>query len=176
MARGRLISKTLGHSPAFAHLHEVAGGILGLGDFAQILFMVVYVNVDYFGRLKDDAFEIKYSMFPLSDRSECDFEQALEAMQSVGLIVRYRDRQPPYIQILNFSDATAPPPNWQAVRQEILERDGYLCQYCQGLANSVDHIIPRSLGGDEDPDNLCASCKSCNSKKGARTVEEWLGV
>jgi 5-methylcytosine-specific restriction endonuclease McrA len=62
---------------------------------------------------------------------------------------------------------------WAKLRRRILERDGYVCAYCQGKANSVDHIIPRAVWPDDmpgvdDPSNLVAACKPCNSKKGSK--------
>ena len=33
----------------------------------------------------------------------------------------------------------------------------------------MDHILPRSAGGDDERDNLAASCYRCNEFKGART-------
>ncbi len=33
----------------------------------------------------------------------------------------------------------------------------------------IDHIIPLSLGGEDELDNLCAACYRCNEYKGART-------
>lgn len=39
-----------------------------------------------------------------------------------------------------------------------------------------DHIEPYSKGGSNiDPDNFALACKSCNSSKGTKTIEEWLG-
>jgi 5-methylcytosine-specific restriction endonuclease McrA len=32
---------------------------------------------------------------------------------------------------------------------------------------SVEHICPRSKGGQDDPDNLMLACRSCNTRKGA---------
>lgn len=60
---------------------------------------------------------------------------------------------------------------WPKVRRLVLERDGGTCivrgPRCTGVATEVDHIVPLALGGDRlDPDNLRASCKSCNSSRG----------
>ncbi len=41
------------------------------------------------------------------------------------------------------------------------------------LATDVDHIVPRSQGGSEDPENLQALCKSCHSKKTAHESGGW---
>jgi hypothetical protein len=55
---------------------------------------------------------------------------------------------------------------WKNRRKEVLQRDGYICAYCGGVANSVDHVIPRSAGGDHSLANLVASCLPCNGRKG----------
>ena len=47
-------------------------------------------------------------------------------------------------------------------RTRILERDAYICGYCNGEANEVDHIIPWSYYRHRDDDNLIASCEDCN--------------
>jgi 5-methylcytosine-specific restriction endonuclease McrA len=56
-------------------------------------------------------------------------------------------------------------PNWRATRLAVLERDGHICQYCGGVGDTVDHIIPASAGGTNDPSNLCACCLADNVKK-----------
>lgn len=64
------------------------------------------------------------------------------------------------------------PERWTAIRIPILERDGYMCAYCGRKATTVDHVIPKSKGGNEDAANLVACCKRCNNKKSNRTPEE----
>lgn len=61
-------------------------------------------------------------------------------------------------------------------RKAILKRDYFTCQYC-GFAGtthqlSIDHIIPRALGGVNSFDNCVTCCKPCNSKKGSKTLEQ----
>ena len=56
-------------------------------------------------------------------------------------------------------------------------RDRYICAYCGGhFPNyhelSRDHIIPRSRGGENTWMNVVAACRSCNTKKGSKTLKE----
>ena len=63
-----------------------------------------------------------------------------------------------------------------AVRREVFERDNHACQYCGSTERlSLDHVVPWSRGGKDSVQNLVTACRSCNSKKNARTPEEWLG-
>ncbi len=55
---------------------------------------------------------------------------------------------------------------WKRIRKGVLDRDQHCCAYCGREATTVDHIIPKSLGGDNHPTNLVAACISCNSSKG----------
>jgi len=57
---------------------------------------------------------------------------------------------------------------WRKTRERILRRDGYICQYCAQEADTVDHVIPRRLGGLDSDDNLVAACQRCNYSKGGR--------
>lgn len=47
------------------------------------------------------------------------------------------------------------------------------CFYCDGAANTTDHVIPLSLGGPHAVFNLVPACISCNSKKGTKLLSEW---
>lgn len=52
---------------------------------------------------------------------------------------------------------------------EIFSRDDYKCVECNTQRDlTVDHIIPWSKGGSDEPFNLQTLCKSCNSRKGNR--------
>ena len=65
--------------------------------------------------------------------------------------------------------------SWRKLRQEIFDRDGGECQYCGSFDDlTCDHIVPLVRGGSNDPDNLTTACRSCNSSKGDRLVEEWV--
>lgn len=55
------------------------------------------------------------------------------------------------------------------LRFEILRRDGHTCRYCGAAAPdiplTVDHVIPVTLGGGDDPSNLVTACQPCNAGK-----------
>lgn len=59
-------------------------------------------------------------------------------------------------------------------RKNIHYRDNFTCQYCGTKTKNltIDHIIPKSRGGDDSWENLVSSCKKCNNKKGSQTPEE----
>jgi 5-methylcytosine-specific restriction endonuclease McrA len=59
-------------------------------------------------------------------------------------------------------------------KKNILRRDGYTCQYCarRGEKLTVDHIVPRSRGGQTTWTNVVAACLRCNLFKGNRTLVE----
>lgn len=57
-------------------------------------------------------------------------------------------------------------------RRAVFARDGWACQYCGAAAENLDHVIPRSRGGEHTWDNVVASCRRCNSRKENRLAEE----
>jgi 5-methylcytosine-specific restriction endonuclease McrA len=59
-------------------------------------------------------------------------------------------------------------------RKAVLARDAWTCQYCgsQATGLTVDHVIPRSRGGESVWENIVASCAPCNRKKGSMTPRE----
>ena len=67
-----------------------------------------------------------------------------------------------------------PRPQLKLSRRSIFARDNYTCQYCgyQGNDLTVDHVVPRRLGGPTSWDNLVCCCKKCNTKKGDKTLAQ----
>jgi 5-methylcytosine-specific restriction endonuclease McrA len=59
-------------------------------------------------------------------------------------------------------------------RKNILRRDGHNCQYCgaTSVTLTVDHIIPKSRGGEDSWENLVSACLRCNNRKGSQTPDE----
>ena len=64
------------------------------------------------------------------------------------------------------------------LRQQLLEADDRRCAYCQTTESNsghpmvVDHIHPRSKGGETEFDNLCFACHRCNEFKRSTTELE----
>lgn len=58
-------------------------------------------------------------------------------------------------------------------KYHVFKRDRYTCQYCGAQPGrhelTIDHVVPRSQGGQTDWNNCVASCGPCNSKKANRT-------
>ena len=61
-------------------------------------------------------------------------------------------------------------------RRNIFARDKNSCQYCgkryPTSELSLDHIIPRSMGGESVWENIVCSCTKCNVKKGGKTPKQ----
>lgn len=99
-------------------------------------------------------------------------------------IVRYCETcrnsyRSPYVLSIYCSDECRPDTGYggwisKADRYAIYERDGYTCWLCaepidmsdgpsENWAPSLDHVIPRSRGGSDDPENLRTAHRYCNS-------------
>jgi 5-methylcytosine-specific restriction endonuclease McrA len=59
-------------------------------------------------------------------------------------------------------------------RREVFRRDHYICQYCGRHASdlTVDHVIPKHLGGEHIWTNVVAACPACNHRKGGHQPEK----
>lgn len=61
-------------------------------------------------------------------------------------------------------------------RSNIYKRDNYICQYCGDPCTekqlTLDHIIPKSMGGRTTWTNIASACMNCNTKKANRTPQQ----
>jgi 5-methylcytosine-specific restriction endonuclease McrA len=66
-----------------------------------------------------------------------------------------------------------PLPELKLSRRSIFARDNYTCQYCgvQSRDLTIDHILPKRLGGGLQWDNLVACCRRCNTRKGDKLLQ-----
>ena len=66
-----------------------------------------------------------------------------------------------------------PIPRLRLSRHSILARDNYECQYCGAKKDlTIDHVIPRWVGGPQSWENLVACCRKCNLKKADKTPQQ----
>lgn len=68
---------------------------------------------------------------------------------------------------------------YKANRLKKLAADGYVCFYCgyEGKDMTIDHIVPVSKAPDMaiSMENMVSCCRTCNSRKGARSQGVFLG-
>ena len=59
-------------------------------------------------------------------------------------------------------------------KRNVIIRDRGICQYCGSRETNMtlDHIVPKFLGGDNSYENCVACCKPCNNRKNNRTPEQ----
>ena len=75
---------------------------------------------------------------------------------------------------------TAKAQDWR--RKRFKKQDG-LCAYCEApmvlepqnskRAATLDHVIPRSRGGEHHWENVVCACRTCNEEKGDMTADEF---
>ncbi|MFL5894477.1 MAG: HNH endonuclease [Thermoleophilaceae bacterium] len=55
-------------------------------------------------------------------------------------------------------------------RRAVFARDRWTCQYCGGIRGTltIDHVVPRSRGGNSEWENIVTCCAPCNRRKGDR--------
>lgn len=108
-----------------------------------------------------------------------DFESwaALSAHLDQGPVIRTVNRTflIPRVIILQVFDRV-PQQGIRFSRQNIYLRDNSTCQYCGKKKPrselNLDHVIPKSQGGQSNWENIVCSCIKCNLHKGGRTPKE----
>ena len=85
--------------------------------------------------------------------------------------VSFEIRVPRVIRLLGYDKL--PRRGVRFNRRNLFARDENRCQYCgkrfPTTELSIDHVIPRSYGGDASWTNMVCACTSCNKRKGGRT-------
>lgn len=90
-----------------------------------------------------------------------------KTLRSVGRAFKY----PSVIRLNKY--ARVPYRQVSLTRANIFRRDKHTCAYCGARTDlTIDHILPRSIGGRESWENLITACQSCNAKKGNQTPEQ----
>ena len=88
--------------------------------------------------------------------------------------VRFRLAVPRIVRVLTF--AKLPKQEVKFNRRNLFARDDNTCQYCgrrfPTSQLSLDHVVPRSLGGRANWQNIVCACLRCNVRKGGRTPQQ----
>lgn len=80
--------------------------------------------------------------------------------------------QVPYVVLLTYMVKQQQRKRVGFSRHGVLVRDGHKCVYCGEIATTIDHVVPRALGGQSTYDNCVAACLNCNSKKANKTLSQ----
>ncbi|MFY0689438.1 MAG: HNH endonuclease [Cyclobacteriaceae bacterium] len=88
--------------------------------------------------------------------------------------LRSVSRSFPFPSVIRISKyVSAPYRGVILTRHNVFKRDNYECQYCGTRKDlTIDHLVPRSLGGKSNWTNLVTACKGCNSRKGDLLIEK----
>ena len=80
--------------------------------------------------------------------------------------------EPVIVQLL--ANVRVPRMVLRPTRANIMLRDEDTCQYCGKRSRelTLDHVIPRSRGGESSWENLVACCRTCNGRKGNRYLKD----
>lgn len=99
-------------------------------------------------------------------------ERVREAIE-MGIEARHLPADEPVIVQL-LANVRVPRMILRPTRANILLRDEETCQYCGKHSRelTLDHVIPRSRGGQSTWENLVACCRACNGKKGNRLLKD----
>lgn len=141
---------------------------------SRLLFLGLWALANDMGWLPDDPIQIHRHLPILGDVRVDDL---LNDLVSHGQIERSAG-----IQVVGWTHWQGHIrryiSSWGRLRLQVFERDGYVCRYCGVYTGHphCDHVLPKSRGGSDEPDNLVTACRSCNLSKHARTPEEWLGA
>ena len=86
--------------------------------------------------------------------------------------VRYYDDTYPSVIVLH-NYVCKMPFVLNCTRKNVFWRDKNICQYCGNKFHygelTMDHVLPKSLGGLKEWDNITTACHKCNLKKGNKT-------
>lgn len=133
-----------------------------------------YANQD------NECFPSQARLAEMTELSERGVRAALAGLEAKGLILR-TPRRERGLPTSDWYKLAAPLPEFPkgrpgsngavvpfAIAKAVYERDGYRCRRCGCGSNlSIDHVLPRALGGSNEESNLQVLCRSCNTQKGA---------
>jgi 5-methylcytosine-specific restriction endonuclease McrA len=169
---------------------------------ARLLFILLWTVADDEGRLRENPHVIRGALFPYEQDSVIPMITSwLDELANEGAITRHEGA----IHINdwdNLQSIDRPKSSWtkrsidsraaaiadhvyrykkaqvsNSKRNRVFERDGWKCLACGNRDDlTVDHVVPESKGGTHDDSNLQTLCKSCNSRKGTKTIDHRTAV
>jgi 5-methylcytosine-specific restriction endonuclease McrA len=129
-------------------------------DFAEVIHVVegIYSNFDF-------SSWMEASEFFAEEPDEHD-----EWIRGVG----FQLQVPRVIRLSSYDKV--PRQSLRFNRRNVFARDDHTCQYCARAFTtaqlSLDHVLPRSRGGDTSWENVVCCCLRCNTRKSDRTPKE----
>lgn len=158
-----------------------------LSTNARLLFISTWNLADDEGLLKWSASYLKAQVFAYDDITTSDVESMMDELTSGCFVHPYKGpKNKVYGWIVNFRKHQKidrpqapkhPLPSIQNrdIKNRYAERDGWVCHICnegipevtdeRTLTLSLDHVKPRSKGGDDCPSNIKVAHCGCNSSK-----------
>jgi 5-methylcytosine-specific restriction endonuclease McrA len=96
-------------------------------------------------------------------------EQATRTVRSESVTLPH----PVVIRLITYVSLPRDKRRRRITRRAVFARDSWTCQYCgTGTHLTVDHVVPRSRGGQTNWENIVTSCAPCNRRKGNRMPVE----
>jgi 5-methylcytosine-specific restriction endonuclease McrA len=96
-------------------------------------------------------------------------EQASRTVRSESVTLPH----PVVIRLVTYVSLPRDKRRRRITRRAVFARDSWTCQYCgTGAHLTVDHVVPRSRGGETKWENIVTSCAPCNRRKGNRMPVE----
>ena len=161
-------SIALGSSVLVLNRHYVAVHVINARRALSLLYRdyaeVIHIEDGQYANYDFDSWRTISELRFLDRDDDEDWIRAVNFAMQVPRVIRLMifDRVPQ--MTLRFN------------RRNLFARDGHKCQYCgRSLPShqmSLDHVIPRSRGGETNWENIVCSCVDCNTHKGGRTPHE----
>lgn len=143
---------------------------------AKRAFCMLFRNLAEVIHVEDGSDGPKYLSYDFESWAEVAALQAQLEREKHDWVrtVRYEIAVPRIIRLLGYD--RLPEQTVKLNRRNLFARDRNQCQYCgrhfPTSDLSIDHVLPRSLGGKDTWDNLVCACIRCNARKGGRTPEQ----
>jgi hypothetical protein len=125
-----------------------------------------------------EAQKIVFDLMPELKKPEVSFhnfdEDLRSKLEQIRGLLAHKEGDLTLVQLLHrlcdeklarhFEAKRPKVPATSRVKKEVWERD-QKCVNCGSMhALEVDHIVPKSAGGSDDPENLRLLCRSCNQR------------